>query len=76
MKLQILQDNLGNQTGVYVPMEDWTLIKNNYPDIENLEDELPQWQKDLIDDRLETIAKNSELLKPIEGLLEELRRKI
>lgn len=76
MKLQILQDNLGNQTGVYVPMEDWTLIKNNYPDIENLEDELPQWQKDLIDDRLETIAKNPELLKPIEGLLEELRRKI
>ena len=76
MKLQILHDNLGNQTGVYVPMEDWTLIKNNYPDIENLEDELPQWQKDLIDDRLETIAKNPELLKPIEGLLEELRRKI
>lgn len=34
MKLQVLQDNLGNQTGVYVPIEDWNLIKNNYPDIE------------------------------------------
>lgn len=76
MKLQILQDNLGNQTGVYVPMEDWTLIKKNYPDIENLDQELPQWQKDLIDQRLDDIAKNPERLKPIEGLLEELRRKI
>ena len=76
MKLQVLKDNFGNQTGVYVPMEDWNLIKNNYPDIENLENELPQWEKELIDNRLEAIAKNPERLKPIEGLFEELKRKI
>lgn len=76
MKLQVLQDNFGNKTGVYVPMEDWTLIKNNYPDIENLDQDLPQWEKYLIDNRLEAIAKNPERLKPIEGLFEELRRKI
>jgi hypothetical protein len=76
MKLQVLHDNFGNQTGVYVPMEDWTLIKNNYPDIENLEQDLPQWEKDVIDSRLEAIAKNPERLKPIESLLEELKRKI
>lgn len=76
MKLQVLQDSLGNQTGVYVPMEDWTLIKNNYPDIENLEQDLPQWEKDLIDSRLDAIAKNPERLKPIEELFEELKRKI
>ncbi|WP_310560152.1 addiction module protein [Flavobacterium sp.] len=76
MKLQVLKDNFGNQTGVYVPIEDWTLIKNNYPDIENLEQDLPQWEKDLIDRRLEAIAENPERLKPIESLLEELKRKI
>jgi hypothetical protein len=76
MKLQIIKDNLGNKTGVYVPIEDWTLIKNNYPDIENLEQELPQWEKDLIDSRLEAISKNPERLKPIESLLQELKRKI
>ena len=76
MKLQILQDSKGNDSGVYVPMEDWVLIKNNYPDIETLEQELPQWEKDLIDSRLEGIAKNPERLKPIESLFEELKRKI
>lgn len=76
MKLQVLHDSFGNQTGVYVPMEDWTLIKNNYPDIETLEQELPQWEKKLIDSRLEAIAKNPERLKPIESLFEELKRKI
>ncbi len=76
MKFQVLHDNFGNQTGVYVSIEDWTLIKNNYPDIETLEQELPQWEKDLIDERLEAIAKNPERLQPIESLLEELKRKI
>lgn len=76
MKLQVLQDNFGNQTGVYIPIEDWTLIKNNYPDIESLEQELSQWEKDLIDERLDFIAKNPESLRPIEALLEELNREI
>ena len=76
MKLQVLRDNSGNQTGVYIPMEDWTLIKNNYPDIENLDQDIPQWEKDLIDGRMEAIAKNPEQIKPIGGLFEELKRKI
>ena len=55
MKLQILQDDTGKDTGVYVPIADWELIKRDYPDIELVEDEIPQWEKDIIDDRLETI---------------------
>ncbi len=76
MKLQVLQDNFGNPTGIFMPIEDWNLIKNNYPDIENLSTDLPQWEKDLIDSRLDAIAKNTERLKPIESLLKELKRKI
>ena len=76
MKLQVLQDNQGNQTGVYIPLEDWTLIKNNYPDIETIDQDLPQWEKDLIDNRLNSIANNSKRLRPINELLEELNRKI
>ncbi len=76
MKLQVLQDNLGNEMGVYLPMEDWTLIKTNYPDIETVGQDLPQWEKDLIDKRINTIQVNPERLKPIDELFEELNRKI
>jgi hypothetical protein len=76
MKLQVLQDNLGNEMGVYLPMEDWTLIKNNYPDIETVGQDLPQWEKDLIDNRLNAIKGNPKRLKPINELFEELNRKI
>ena len=76
MKLQVLQDSFGNQTGVYVPMEDWTLIKSNYSDIENLDNKVPQWEKDLTDRRLDAISNNPELLMPIQELFDELQRKI
>jgi hypothetical protein len=57
-------------------MEDWTLIKNQYPDIENIDSDLPQWEKDLIDTRLDAIAKNPERLGSGKDLLQELKRKI
>lgn len=76
MKLQVYQDNFGNQTCVYVPIEDWALIKNNYPDVKTLEQELPQEEKNSIDERLEAISKNPERLKQIKNLFEELKRKI
>ena len=76
MRLQVIQDGQGKNTGVFIPIEDWTLIKNQYPDIENAGIDLPQWEKDLIDERLDTIAKNPERLKTGEQLIQELKRKI
>lgn len=76
MKLQYLKDSNGNDTAVLVSIDDWKLIKNNYPDIEELEVSVPQWEKDLIDSRLETIANNPNRLKPIESLLSELKKEI
>jgi hypothetical protein len=59
-----------------VPISDWNKIKAQYPYIEIADEDLPQWEKDLIDKRLDAISQNSENLQPIEILLEELRRKI
>ncbi len=76
MRLQVLQDTLGNQTGVYLPIEYWNLIKSNYPDIELLGEDLEQWEKDFIDERLVTIEQNPNRLKPINELFEILKQKI
>jgi len=71
MKLQVLQDSNGNDSGVYITMEDWTLIKKNYPNIETLNHELPQWQKDLLDVRLADLE-NPDKLEPIDELFKVL----
>jgi hypothetical protein len=76
MRLQVIQDSKGKNTGVFIPMEDWNLIKNQYPNIENADNELDQWEKDLIDIRLDEIQNNSQSLKSGEFLFEELKRSI
>ncbi len=72
MRLQVIQDGKGNNTGVFIPMEDWDLIKKNYPDVDNLENDIPQWQKQLLDTRLNNINKNPDTLHPINDFFDTL----
>lgn len=51
MPFQYIQDNKGQTTAVLIPIKDWKRIKSKYPEIDE-EAELPQWQKDMIDERL------------------------
>ena len=76
MNLQILHDSNGNNSGVYIPPQDWSLIKQQYPDIEEISTDIPQWQKELLTERLETIANNPESVKPIQGLFDALNKKV
>jgi hypothetical protein len=45
-------DNSGNPVGVFLPIEDWNTIS------EELHLDLPQWQKDMIDARLNLYKNN------------------
>lgn len=76
MTPQVIQDSNGKNAGVFIPMEDWNLIESTYPDINNLSKELPQWQKDIIDTRLDAIAKDAQRLKPIENLFEAMHKEL
>ena len=68
MPLQYIQDFNGATTAVIVPIEEWNKITEKFSDIE----ELPQWQKNIIDQRQQAIAQNPATLRPIEELFEEL----
>ena len=72
MNPQIIRDNDGNNTEVFITMKDWNFIESIYPDINNLKTELPHWQKEIIDERMDIIAKNPQRLKPIESLFQAL----
>jgi hypothetical protein len=76
MNFKVLQDGNGKNVGVFIPLEDWTLIESTYPDINNLSKELPQWQKEIIDTRLDAIAKDPQRLKPIENLFEVMHKEL
>lgn len=75
MKTQIIQDHNGLPTGVFIPIEDWENIKKKYPSIEKVDEDLPQWQKEIIDARLADLN-NPDKFKSIEHLFDVLDEEI
>lgn len=75
--MQYLHDASGNRTGVFIPIKAWNRLKEKYQDIE-LEDntELYQWQKNLIDDRLEKIADGNEKFQDFENAINEIENEL
>lgn len=71
MRTQIIQDKNGLPTGVFIPIEDWENIKKQYPNIEKVGQDLPQWQKDFLDLRLADLN-NPDNLEPIDELFKVL----
>ena len=76
MSVNYLSDSTGGTIAVQIPINDWKKIKNKYPDVDDLDNELPQWQKDLIDRRLKAIKDDPRSVQDIEGLFEELDKEL
>ena len=69
---QILKDPQGTPMGVFIPIQSWNRLIVQYPDIKILDADLPQWEKEFIDRRLDMVQHYPERLKPVEMLLETL----
>ena len=67
MPVNYVSDNTG------ATIAEWIRIKNKYPDVDDdFDNQLPGWQKELIDTRLRLIEEHPERLKPVEELFDEL----
>ncbi|MCL2436302.1 MAG: hypothetical protein FWD09_09250 [Lentimicrobiaceae bacterium] len=69
---QILKDQQGTPMGVFIPMQAWDNLVFQYPDLDSLDTDLPQWEKEFIDKRLNMAQQHPERLKPIKMLFETL----
>jgi hypothetical protein len=74
MNPQVIQDGNGKNAGVFITMEEWNLIESTYPEIITLGKDIPEWQKDIIDARLDAITKNPARLKPIQNLFDLMHK--
>jgi hypothetical protein len=80
MKLQFIHDNRGNTTGVFIPIEDWQILKEKYTDLQNEETqngtELTSWQKDILDERLDDYYKNPNDVVDFDATIANIRKRI
>jgi hypothetical protein len=67
MQPQYTYDKAGNPIGVFLPIEDWNNITERYADIE----ELPQWQKNIIDQRLQHLQQYPEQVTSLNDFITE-----
>jgi hypothetical protein len=72
MNVQYVSDEKGQVVAVQLPIKEWERIKSKYPNIDHIDEKLPKWHKDLIDDRLDAIQNDPSRIKPISELMEEL----
>ncbi len=63
-----MQDDHGNTTAVVVPIEEWKKFTEKYSDLEDL----PEWQKKIIDERLAFVKSHPDKLEPLEDFMKEL----
>jgi hypothetical protein len=65
IKPQYTLDKTGNPVGVFLSIEDWNAIN------EQLQQELPEWQKKLLDERLKAYAANPNSVIELDTFIEQ-----
>ncbi|MEO6723513.1 MAG: addiction module protein [Ferruginibacter sp.] len=70
MEIQYLHNEKGETTAVLVPIEEWKDLTERRTQRE----ELPQWQKDMIDEQLAFIKNHPDQLISMEEAQKELDR--
>jgi len=69
MTLQYITDDNGRRTAVQVPIEEWKAIQKQ---LAEKNPAVPQWQKDLLDQRLKEAKENPESLLDFDAAMDEL----
>jgi hypothetical protein len=52
--------------------DDWNELRKRHPDADELEGDIPQWQKDILDHRMLLLKQNPEQVTSMEDFLKEL----
>ena len=80
MTLQFIHDNKGNTTGVFIPIEEWQYLKTKYTDLQKEEAEnlveFAQWQKQIIDERLNDYYKNPGDVTDFDNTIDDIEKSL
>lgn len=76
MTLQYLTDVKGQYTGVFIPISEWERLKKKYAGLENELNDIPDWHKKLLDERLADYEKNPEQVLDFDAVMDEIDKKL
>lgn len=76
--VQFIHDNKGNTTGVFIPIEEWQILKLKYTELQKEEAtaDLADWQKNMLEERIEDYNKNEDKVEDFDAMLKEIAKNI
>jgi uncharacterized short protein YbdD (DUF466 family) len=72
MSVQYVSDNTGQTTAVLISIDDWNHLREKHPDVDEMEGDLPQWQKDIIDERMLHLKQHPNDVTSLEDFFTEM----
>ncbi len=74
MNLQYITDDNGKTTGVFIPIQEWNDLKTKLKSIDLEELEVPEWQKTIVRERMETYKKNPDQALDFDIAIEDIEK--
>lgn len=72
MNLQFISDSKGKTTGVFIPINEWNVLKNKYKGIEQEELHIPSWQMDEVRNRMKDYKDHPEQAMDFDTAMDEI----
>ena len=76
MNLQYISDSDGKTTGVFIPINEWNIIKNKYKGIEKEELDIPVGQIKVVRERLEDYRNNPSSAMDFDSALNDIEKNL
>jgi hypothetical protein len=79
MNLQFIHDTKGNTTGVFIPIEEWQLLKEKYTELQDEEAtevlELSILQTQILDQRLNDYYSNRTAVENFDDMIDDIEKR-
>jgi hypothetical protein len=76
MNLQYISDGEGETTGVFIPIKEWNKLTKKYKGIELEVDDIPDWHKDIVRERLAAYEKNPGSALDFDSSMDEIEKEL
>lgn len=76
INLQYISDSTGKTTGVFIPIDEWNILKNKYEGIDQEELDVPTWQKEQVMKCLKDYHANPSLALDFDEEIEDIEKEL
>lgn len=74
MNLQYITDDNGQTTGIFIPIQEWNILKAQLKDIDQELSPIPEWHREVVRRRMELYQGGKEKAIDFDQALDEIEK--